>query len=93
MKTFIAAAAASILMAFSGAAFADETAVTTPEMVNAGKMDDTGMKTIGIDITKSEKMAADAEARIKTNCGIVVANKANANAAVLKYCQTLTGTL
>jgi hypothetical protein len=97
---FVAAAALAIS---AGLAFAQapaqppppagETPVTTPEMVNSGKMDDTGMKTIGFDISAGAKPPAAAEARIKSNCAIVVANKANANAKVLKYCQDLTGTM
>jgi hypothetical protein len=101
MKTLTAIAAASLALALSTAAFAQNNTntegptsppTTTPEMVNSGKMDDTGVKTLGIDISKGATgMAADAEASLKANCKVVVDNKDNANAKVLKFCQDLIG--
>jgi hypothetical protein len=62
------------------------------------------MKVIGIDITKAGAdaaaikaynagLAASAQERLKSNCLVVIANKAGANAKVLKFCQDLTGTM
>jgi hypothetical protein len=103
MKILGSIAVASLALALSTGAFAQgnnnqpatgptSAVTTTPEMVNSGKMDDTGMKTLGIDISQgSAGMAADAQASAKANCKVVVDNKDNANAKVLKFCQDLLG--
>ena len=117
MKLFLTSAASALFISLSSIAFAQAPAtpatpaapaaasavVTTPAIVTAGKADDTGMMTLGIDITKggatsasvkayNATLAADAQAKLKTNCTVVVANKATANAKTVKFCEDLAAT-
>ena len=85
-------------LAFSGAAFAAEASSTTG--TQGGIQDETGLTTLGVDISKVDlnKMDAfmasitpDQQASVKKGCDTVVANQANQNHAVLSFCQKLTG--
>jgi hypothetical protein len=55
------------------------------------------MSTLGIDITQYDAakgmaaIPADQQAKVQSGCDTVIANQANQNAAVLSFCQKLTG--
>lgn len=97
-KTLVLASFAGIL-ALSGAAFAQDatTPATSGSDTTGGVADDTGMSTLGIDITQYDAakgmagIPADQQAQVQAGCDTVIANQANQNAAVLSFCQKLTG--
>ena len=98
-KTLVLASFAGLL-AFSGAAFAQDANTNAPPANSetpGGLEDDTGMATLGINIQDYdaaqglEAIPADLRDKVQSGCETVVANQANQNAAVLSFCQKLTG--
>ena len=102
-RTLVLASFAGLLT-LSGAAFAEDATVTAAAATDAtagaktgGVADDTGMSTLGIDITQYDAakgmaaIPADQQAKVQSGCDTVIANQANQNAAVLSFCQKLTG--
>jgi hypothetical protein len=100
-KTLVLASVAGLL-ALSGAALAqDATNSTNPATsgnnTTGGVADDTGMSTLGIDISQYDAakgmagIPADLQAKVQSGCETVIADQANQNASVLSFCQKLTG--
>ncbi len=94
--------ALALAVGFAAAPGFAQTATTPNSDTKGGLQDDTGMATLGVDIsaagsTKSEidtfvaALPADQAEKVKTGCDTVVANQDNQNPKVLSFCQAVTG--
>ena len=95
----VIAFASIAMLALSGAAFAAESTSSTTG-TQGGIQDETGLTTLGVDISKVDlnkmdefmaSITAEQQDSVKKGCETVVANQANQNHTVLSFCQKLTG--